>query len=118
MKFLHLLSTEASHSVTLRCLKNPHHGTTLDKNPIGSAPNSLDRIKFRGWNKQLFEKDTLLDPHVISNEQEILHGRWLQTQFLFSTQDSRQLPIVDILDFPTSNTNSQQEIENGPVCFL
>lgn len=49
---------------------------------------------------------------------QIQDGSWHQSRFFFHTQDSRQLPIVDIQEFPTSQRNSQQQIEIGPVCFL
>lgn len=49
---------------------------------------------------------------------QIQDGSWHQSRFFFHTQDSRQLPIVDIQEFPTSQPNSQQHIEMGPVCFF
>lgn len=62
MKFLHLLSSEASHSITLHCLSDPPHSTN------GSLPQENIPLRFRGWNKQMFEKDTLLEPHVLQDE--------------------------------------------------
>ncbi|TNN47180.1 Collagen alpha-1(XXIV) chain [Liparis tanakae] len=98
MKFLHLLSAEASHSVTLHCLNDPPHGA------VGAAPPQNAALRFRGWNKQTCE---------------IQDGRWHQSRFFFHTQDSRQLPIVDIQEFPTSRSNSSERyIEISPVCFL
>lgn len=50
---------------------------------------------------------------------QIQDGRWHQSRFFFHTQDSRQLPIVDIQEFPTSRSNSSERyIEISPVCFL
>uniref|UniRef100_A0A665TDB4 Fibrillar collagen NC1 domain-containing protein n=2 Tax=Echeneis naucrates TaxID=173247 RepID=A0A665TDB4_ECHNA len=118
MKFLHLLSTEASHSITLHCLNDPSHvqlESFTSTRPINKENTTL---RFRGWNKQMFEKDTLLEPHVLQDECKIKDGSWHQSHFFFHTQDSRQLPIVDIDEFPTSQPNSQRRIEIGPVCFL
>lgn len=49
---------------------------------------------------------------------QIQDGSWHQSRFFFHTQDSRQLPIVDIQEFPTSQPDSQRHIEIDPVCFL
>lgn len=49
---------------------------------------------------------------------QIQDGSWHQSRFFFHTQDSRQLPIVDIQEFPPSQPNSQRHIEISPVCFL
>lgn len=67
MKFLHLLSTEASHRITVHCLTDPPYSaadtsSTSRLTPMGSSP-----LRFRGWNGQIFEKDTLLEPHVLQD---------------------------------------------------
>lgn len=49
---------------------------------------------------------------------QIQDGSWHQSRFFFYTQDSRQLPIVDIQRLPTLQHNSQRHIEIGPVCFF
>lgn len=49
---------------------------------------------------------------------QIQDGSWHQSRFFFYTQDSRQLPIVDIQQHPTPQRHSQQRVEIGPVCFL
>uniref|UniRef100_A0A3P8SZD4 Fibrillar collagen NC1 domain-containing protein n=1 Tax=Amphiprion percula TaxID=161767 RepID=A0A3P8SZD4_AMPPE len=115
MKFLHLLSTEASQSITLHCLSDPPYGGFSSTGP---SHRENTRLRFRGWNKQISEKDTLLEPHVLQDECKIQDGSWHQSRFVFHTQDSRQLPIVDIQDLPTGQLNSQQHIEISPVCFL
>uniref|UniRef100_A0A3Q3FF86 Fibrillar collagen NC1 domain-containing protein n=2 Tax=Labrus TaxID=30799 RepID=A0A3Q3FF86_9LABR len=112
MKFLHLLSAEASHGITLHCLNDPPHGSA------GPGLQENGTLRFRGWNKQMFEKDTVLEPHVLQDECKIQDGSWHQSRFFFHTQDSRQLPIVDVQEFPTSQPNGQQHLEIGPVCFL
>lgn len=60
MKFLHLLSTEASHHITLHCKNQPSDGFGSTR----STPQEDTSPRFSGWNKQTFEKDTLLEPHV------------------------------------------------------
>lgn len=114
MKFLHLLSTEASHHITLHCRNEPSDGvgSTVSTPPEDTNP------RFSGWNKQTFEKDTLLEPHVLQDDCKIQDGSWHQSRFFFYTQDSRQLPIVDVQRLPTPQHNSQRQIEIGPVCFL
>lgn len=62
MKFLHLLSNEASQSITLHCLYNAALSS------IGTTHREMSRIRFHGWNKQTFEKGTPLEPHVVQDE--------------------------------------------------
>lgn len=118
MKFLHLLSTEASHSITVHCLSDPPYGTTDSFSTTGPISKENTQLQFRGWNGQMFEEDTLLEPHVLQDECKIQDGSWHQSRFLFHTQDSRQLPIVDIQELSTSQPHGQRHIEVGPVCFL
>lgn len=204
MKFLHLLSTEASQSITLHCLNDSPYVPLY----TGAVHKENTTLRFRGWNRQMFEKDTLLEPHVLQDECkvtcgtkkwmnksfvladsshlqvsvtgnlyrgqswfsgssmmlpffcwgnwfnilqhiaikpykyetyfvkcgtyitwlifslsssffcQIQDGSWHQSRFFFHTQDSRQLPIVDMQEFPTSQPSGQRHIEIGPVCFL
>lgn len=72
MKFLHLLSSEASHSVTLHCLSDPPNGTTDSFSSMGSILQANATFRFRGWNKQMFEKDTLLEPHVLQDDCKVM----------------------------------------------
>uniref|UniRef100_A0A3P8WSH6 Fibrillar collagen NC1 domain-containing protein n=2 Tax=Cynoglossus semilaevis TaxID=244447 RepID=A0A3P8WSH6_CYNSE len=112
MKFLHLLSTEASHSITLHCLNDP---PDVRENSVTSAETTHKQnttLWFRGW------KDTILEPHVLQDECKIHDGSWHQSHFFFHTQDSRQLPVVDIRESPTSQPGGRQHLEIGPVCFL
>lgn len=118
IKFLHLLSSEASHSITVRWLIDPPHGTTFGTHSNGPIPSDITTLRFLGWNKQLFQKGTLLEPKVLRDERKIQDGSPHQSHFLFHTQDSCHLPIVDIQDLPASKPNSLLEVENGPVCFL
>ena len=66
MKFLHLLSMEASHGITVHCLTEP-----LRSAAVSSASRPLPPVRrplrFRGWNGQIFEKDTLLEPRVLQD---------------------------------------------------
>lgn len=49
---------------------------------------------------------------------QIQDGSWHESHFFFHTQDSRQLPIVDIQTFPAPRPSSQRHIEISPVCFF
>lgn len=49
---------------------------------------------------------------------QIQDGSWHQSRLVFHTQDSQQLPIVDIEEVPASQLDRQQHMEIGPVCFL
>uniref|UniRef100_A0A3B5JYP9 Fibrillar collagen NC1 domain-containing protein n=2 Tax=Takifugu rubripes TaxID=31033 RepID=A0A3B5JYP9_TAKRU len=118
MKFLHLLSTEASQSILLHCLNHPPHHPPDSISATGAAPHENATLHFRGWNKQMFEKDTLLEPHVLQDDCKIQDGSWHESHFFFHTQDSRQLPIVDIQTFPAPRPSSQRHIEISPVCFF
>ena len=147
MKFLHLLSTEASHGVTVHCLSDPPSRSMVNL----SARRHDTWLRFQGWNGQTWEADTLLEPKVLRDEckvtsasvtsspvnpreseavsfqcfnvgfpsfRQIQDGSWHQSSFVFHTQDSRQLPIVDMQELPAPQTKSQQHLEVGPVCFL
>lgn len=54
---------------------------------------------------------------LLSISCQIQDGSWHQSRFFFHTQDSRQLPIIDLQEFPTQ-PNSQRHKESSPVCFL
>lgn len=107
MKFLHLLSITASQTVSLHCYSDP-------------ATDALEtpRLRFRGWNGQVFEETSPLSPHVVLDDCEIRDGSWHQSRFLFQTQDAQQLPIVDIQSVHPSRPGDQRHVEVGPVCFL
>lgn len=77
MKFLHLLSTEASHHITLHCKNEPPDGTADAFSSATSTPQENATLRFWGWNKQMFEKDTLLEPHVLQDDCKV-------SDFLFS----------------------------------
>lgn len=70
MKFLHLLSSEASQSITFHCLSYQPSSTADSFSSSGHKENT--RLRFRGWNKQMFEKDTLLEPHVLQDECKVM----------------------------------------------
>lgn len=117
MKFLHLLSTEASQSITVHCLNPPPHGAA-DSSSTGTEPPEDVTLRFRGWNKQMFDKNTLPEAHVLQDECKIQDGSWHLSHFSLHTQDSRQLPIVDFQELPSSHPGSQRRLDVGPVCFL
>lgn len=101
MKFLHLLSNEASHSITLHCLNDPPYGTTDSFSSTGSMPQENTTIRFRGWNKQMFEKDTLLEPLVLQDDCKVMSRTetWLSKCFslrstLSRTKQTWQLDVV------------------------
>lgn len=72
IKFLHLLSSEASHSITVRWLIDPPHGTTFGTHSNGPIPSDITTLRFLGWNKQLFQKGTLLEPKVLRDERKVI----------------------------------------------
>uniref|UniRef100_H3C031 Fibrillar collagen NC1 domain-containing protein n=1 Tax=Tetraodon nigroviridis TaxID=99883 RepID=H3C031_TETNG len=118
MKFLHLLSTEASQSILLHCLNDLPGRPPDSVGSTGSASHENSTLRFRGWNKQMFEKDTLLEPHVLQDDCKIQDGSWHESHFFFHTQDSRQLPIVDIQTVPAPRPSTRRHIEVSPVCFF
>jgi collagen type V/XI/XXIV/XXVII alpha len=61
MNFLHLLSSEATHVITIHCLNTPRWTNAQTKGPGLS-------IGFKGWNGQIFEENTLLEPEVLSDD--------------------------------------------------
>ncbi|KAG7272158.1 hypothetical protein CRUP_010227, partial [Coryphaenoides rupestris] len=50
MKFLHLLSTEASHSITVHCLTDPPYSAADTSSTSGPIPTGSSPLRFRGWN--------------------------------------------------------------------
>lgn len=68
MKFLHLLSTEANQSILLRCLNDPPRDPPDSAGSTGAAPHENATLHFHGWNKQMFERDTLLEPQVLQDD--------------------------------------------------
>uniref|UniRef100_A0A3P9QAZ1 Fibrillar collagen NC1 domain-containing protein n=3 Tax=Poecilia reticulata TaxID=8081 RepID=A0A3P9QAZ1_POERE len=116
MKFLHLLSSEASQSITFHCLGDQSYKTKDKFSSSASMQREDSKPRFIGWNKHT--SNTLLEPHLIQDECKIQDGSWHQSHFFFLTQDSRQLPITDIQEFSSSLLNHRQHLETGPVCFL
>uniref|UniRef100_A0A8C2CU65 Collagen type XXIV alpha 1 n=1 Tax=Cyprinus carpio TaxID=7962 RepID=A0A8C2CU65_CYPCA len=108
MKFLHLLSITATQTVSLHCFSDP--ATVAMETPRA--------LRFRGWNGQVFEENSPRSPHVVLDDCEIRDGSWHQSRFLFQTQDTQQLPIVDIQGVHPSHPGDQRHVEVGPVCFL
>ncbi|CAB1323942.1 unnamed protein product, partial [Coregonus sp. 'balchen'] len=89
MKFLHLLSTEASQGITFHCLSDPPFSPTNAYSADDPGQEYQVRPpRFRGWNGQMFEADTLLEPH-----------------------DSYELPIIDIQERPSSQPNDLRHLE-------
>lgn len=108
MKFLHLLSVSATQTVSLHCFSDP--ATVAVEKPRA--------LRFRGWNGQLFEENSPRGPHVIQDDCEIRDGSWHLSRFLFQSQGTQQLPIVDIQGVHPSRPGDQRHVEVGPVCFL
>uniref|UniRef100_A0A8C9NIW0 Fibrillar collagen NC1 domain-containing protein n=2 Tax=Serinus canaria TaxID=9135 RepID=A0A8C9NIW0_SERCA len=111
MNFLHLLSSEATHSITVHCLNTPMWALT-------TAGGQKTSVTFKGWNGQIFKANTLLEPKVLLDECMIEDGSWHKTQFFFHTQDTNQLPVVQINALPHLKPGQQHFIESGSVCFL
>ncbi|OXB81439.1 UNVERIFIED_CONTAM: hypothetical protein H355_004345 [Colinus virginianus] len=61
MNFLHLLSSEATHSITVHCLNTPMWG-------LNEAGGQKTSVSFKGWNGQLFKANSLLEPKVLVDE--------------------------------------------------
>lgn len=49
---------------------------------------------------------------------QIEDGSWRKTQFFFHTQDTNQLPVVQVNALPHLKPGQQHFIESGSVCFL
>lgn len=91
MKFLHLLSTEASHSITLHCLNDP---PDVRENSVTSAETTHKQnttLWFRGW------KDTILEPHVLQDECKVRVHQCLKDARPLGNNSS--IPSVDLTGF-------------------
>ncbi|KAI4883878.1 hypothetical protein NFI96_003817 [Prochilodus magdalenae] len=108
MKFLHLLSISATQTVTFHCYNDPASANA-------AAPRS---VRFQGWNGQVFEENSPLQPHVLQDDCQVRDGRWQQSRFLLLAQDSAQLPVTNVHDLPPEQADDQRHLEVGPVCFL
>uniref|UniRef100_A0A4X1UEA6 Fibrillar collagen NC1 domain-containing protein n=1 Tax=Sus scrofa TaxID=9823 RepID=A0A4X1UEA6_PIG len=110
MNFLHLLSSEATHVITIHCLNTPAWPSAQ----TSSAPT----LGFKGWNGQIFEENSLLEPKVLSDDCKIQDGSWHKAKFLFHTQDPNQLPVTEIQNLPHLKAKQKYHIESSSVCFL
>uniref|UniRef100_A0A4W4G0E5 Fibrillar collagen NC1 domain-containing protein n=2 Tax=Electrophorus electricus TaxID=8005 RepID=A0A4W4G0E5_ELEEL len=108
MKFLHLLSTEATQTISLRCHSDPAVVATETPGPL----------RFQGWNGRVFEKDSKLQTQVLQDDCEVHDGSWQRSWFLLQTQDPAQLPVVAVQGLPPNSTGAWRHLEVGPVCFL
>lgn len=111
MNFLHLLSSEATHIITIHCLNTPVWTST-------QTGGSGLPIGFKGWNGQIFEENTLLEPEVLSDDCKIQDGSWHKAKFLFHTQDPNQLPVIEVQKLSHLKTERKYYIESSSVCFL
>ncbi|XP_056306054.1 collagen alpha-1(XXIV) chain [Danio aesculapii] len=93
MKFLHLLSSSVSQSVSI-CFSEP-----------AVTDTHSHTLRFHGWNGHVFQKNSSAGPD------EILHN--CESVFLLQTQHTQQLPLVGI-----EGLGEQRRVEVGPVCFL
>ncbi|KAK7814360.1 hypothetical protein U0070_027018 [Myodes glareolus] len=105
MNFLHLLSAEATHVITVHCLSTQSAGPGWP-------------VSFKGWNGQIFEENALLEPKVLSDDCKIQDGSWHKAQFLFHTQNPNQLPVIEVQSPPHLGTQRKLHIESSSVCFL
>uniref|UniRef100_A0AAY4CHS0 Fibrillar collagen NC1 domain-containing protein n=2 Tax=Denticeps clupeoides TaxID=299321 RepID=A0AAY4CHS0_9TELE len=112
MNFLHLLSYEAIQHITIHCLNVPVWTTSISKK---TSPNS---VRFKAWNGQIVEAGGVVAPKILRDDCWLTDGQWHQAQFMFQTQDTGLLPIVDVYNFPTTKPGSHYHLEVGPVCFL
>uniref|UniRef100_A0A8C5PSW8 Fibrillar collagen NC1 domain-containing protein n=1 Tax=Leptobrachium leishanense TaxID=445787 RepID=A0A8C5PSW8_9ANUR len=103
MNFLHLLSSEATQTITIHCQKSSFTG----RDPP---------IVFKGWNGQRFEDNESLDINVVQDECKIQDGLWHKIKFIFHSQETNKFPVV-ALTF-SSLEGEQHYMESGPVCFL
>ncbi|XP_034349336.2 collagen alpha-1(XXIV) chain-like [Arvicanthis niloticus] len=111
MNFLQLLSAEATHVITIHCLNTPRWTSTQADGPEWP-------ISFKGWNGQIFEENTLLEPQVLSDDCTIRDGSWHKAKFLFHTQNPNQLPVTEVQNLPHLRTGQKHSIESSAVCFL
>ncbi|XP_061434769.1 collagen alpha-1(XXVII) chain-like [Lethenteron reissneri] len=134
MNFLHLLSTEAWQTITVHCLNSPLHGNATAGPTAGpttgpttgsttgsttAATTAGSGLRFRGWSGLIFGgAGGPLHPRVVRDDCSIQDGRWHQAEFSFETRKATLLPIVEVLNLPTSSTTSQTRLEVGPICFL
>lgn len=81
MKFLHLLSTEASHSIILHCLNDPPYSTADSFSSTEFSTQEDTTLRFLGWNKQVFEKNTLLEPQVLQDECKVMRSESVNSVF-------------------------------------
>ncbi|KAI5609246.1 collagen alpha-1(XXVII) chain B isoform X2 [Silurus asotus] len=115
MKFLHLLSVEATQSISLHCYSEP--GSTSI--PSFSSSSSSSSVLFHGWNGQVVERSSIPHHHVLQDECGVRDGRWHRSRFLLHTQDPTLLPILDVQGFQAQSTGPEQRhLEVGHVCFL
>lgn len=97
MKFLHLLSNEASHRVTLHCLNDPPYSPADSFSSTGRIHKENTTLQFHGWNKHMFEKETLFEPHVLQDDCKVI-GRTVipQTFILLSSLELWHMGVLSV----------------------
>ena len=94
MKFLHLLSTEASQSIAVHCFNEPPYSTADSFSAGGPIPQEDPPLKFRGWSGQMFEADTLLEPHVLQDECMVMNIRAMVLKLSFQSRTERTPKLI------------------------
>uniref|UniRef100_A0A8C9RQS0 Fibrillar collagen NC1 domain-containing protein n=2 Tax=Scleropages formosus TaxID=113540 RepID=A0A8C9RQS0_SCLFO len=112
MNFLHLLSTEALQHIIVHCLNVAVWKVNASQTPSQKA------LRFKAWNGQVIQAGGATGPRVLEDSCWMTDDRWHRTHFVFHSQDSSLLPIVDMYNLPITGPGSYFHVEVGPVCFL
>jgi hypothetical protein len=103
LKFLQLLSTSATQTITYKCLNSSPYGTRFT-NMMGEEMDSgLMRHK----------RTTFIDV----NDNCTKDNQWHASVFTVRTKRTEVLPIVDMMLFDIGQENQQFGVEVGMVCF-
>ncbi|KAK3547779.1 hypothetical protein QTP86_029937 [Hemibagrus guttatus] len=114
MKFLHLLSIEATQSISLHC-----YSESDDSFTSSTSIQTPGNMRFYGWNGQVLERSSMSHHYVLQDHCGVHDGQWHSSRFLLHTQDPTLLPVVDVQGFqPQSAGSEQRHLEVGHVCFL
>lgn len=108
MNFLHLLSSEAVHTITIHCLNIP----VWETKELGAQKSS---IGFKGWNGQMFEANTLLEPKVLLDECMVNHLLVL-LKYVMIVVFSLELIYIQPLNFDFSHFHLYSKI--NPFIYM
>lgn len=109
MKFLRLLSTRMTQTITYHCYNSRAWEDENDRT-----------IKLQGDNEMELTSSEKTKPRVVTNNCDNKDGSWHQTVLEIDTKQKNALPVMDVAAYDVGDKLVEQKfsIQLGPVCFV